>query len=460
MKTRLIALWDQWRGGFWFVPSLCLSTAVVLGLLLPKVDEAFRVHEVPGLGWIETTGPSARSVLTALAGALVTVGGVVLSATMVTLSLTTSQYGPRLLRSFVQNNLTQLTIGLFLGASLYSLLVLRTVERAGNSTFVPHLSVAAAVTVTALGVGQLVYFIHGVASAIQAQNVVWSVARELDAAIESLYPSDVGESGEGSPGSESASTQEISAGESLGQVLVTRVEGYLQAIDIDGVTELARRHDVRFHLEIQPGHFLIRGTEVARVYDVSRGDPLSDEELADLQRRLSDHLITGRYRTPRQDIECAVLELVEVALRALSPGINDPRTAIACIDRLGAALHRLASRRPPSAEVRDDEGTIRLVRKTIDFDEVLDEAYQQIRQYGASSVAVTIRLIDTLLAIAPEAARCRRVRAIRRQADMLGRSAERNLPEENDLEDVRKRLAQLEQVLKDCTSAEADEETA
>ncbi|MCA9052250.1 MAG: DUF2254 domain-containing protein [Planctomycetaceae bacterium] len=451
MKIRLIAIWDQWRNGFWFVPTLCCLVAVALGIVLPSLDAELKVQDIDGLKWLETTAASARTVLSTLAGVLVTVGGVVMSSTMVTLSLTTSQYGPRLLRNFIQNNITQLTIGIFLGVSLYCMLVLRAVEEPNGTVFVPHLSVATAVAGAGVAVAFLVYFIHYVVSAIQTQNVIWSVADELSDAIEALYPQSSSAEGvaKREPDRDPASEPVRRA---VGD-LRSRVEGYLQAVDLEGLLEAARERDVCFRLTTQPGRFVIRATAICVLERYTEDGNCPDEMRAELEAQLNRHLIVGRYRTPRQDIKCAILELVEVAVRALSPGINDPRTAIECVDQLGAAMNHLISRDSQPAEIRDRQGVVRIVRVPLHVDEVLDTAFQQIRQYGASSVSVTIRLVETLQSIAPEAVRSGHVQAIRRQAEMLTRSAERNLAEENDLADVRVRLMNLQRILNEHESA-------
>ena len=193
MKTYFLNVWDTWRSSYWFVPTLFAVGAVLLSLTLPLLDAAIAKSGWSQPEWIRTTTPTARSTLSAMAGAMVAVTGTVFSITIVTLSLTSQQFGPRLLRRFMYDLPTQVTLGVFLSTGLYCLLVLRIVEHHDGGAAAPHLSVLVAVMLSVLSMAMLIVFIHHVAMLIQAPHVVAAVARDLDDAIARLFPEEIGD---------------------------------------------------------------------------------------------------------------------------------------------------------------------------------------------------------------------------------------------------------------------------
>ena len=178
MKTWLAATWDSLRRGFWFVPTLLTLLALASAALLPIVDAALDIEKQTYFAWLATTASAARATLASLVGALVTIAGVVFSITMVTLSLTASQFGSRLLRTFMNQNVTQVTLGAFLGTSIYCLVILKALPSGEGDAHVPHLSVALGMALAVTCLGLLIFFIHNIAGSIQAQDVVRTVAAE------------------------------------------------------------------------------------------------------------------------------------------------------------------------------------------------------------------------------------------------------------------------------------------
>ena len=389
IRTWILNLWDSFRTSFWFVPSLCTLAAVVMAGVLPWIDGQVSENVVEHFPWLISTSASARSALGAMAGAMVTVAGVVLSITVVALSMTSSQYGPRLLRTFMSNSSTQFALGMFIATSTYCLLVLREV-RGGpeEEAFVPHLSVSLGVLLSVFSIGVLIYFIHEVSLSVQAPTVVQMVAAEIDGSIERLYPDAMGASLDSVEGHGEVVMQLAALGDSYSECVTTQ-EGYMQAIDAEGVLRLANQHDVVIHLLQRPGDFMVRSRPLAHVWPAGRD---ADE----IERKLNDLVIVGNRRTPRQDAECAILEMVEIAVRALSPGINDPFTAINCVDRLAASLSRFAQKQIPSPFRRDDDGRLRVIALNRTFDDLLNSALNQIRRYGERDIAVTTRLLTGL----------------------------------------------------------------
>jgi uncharacterized membrane protein len=411
MKTRVVNLLFALRAGYWFVPTCLTILAVALSWVTVVADGILGQESLRGLAWMYTGGPEgARSILATIAGAVMGIAGVTFSITMVALTLASSQFGPRVLRSFLSDRGNQVVLGTFVATFMYCILVLRTVR---NDDFVPHLSVTVAVTLALASLGVLIYFIHHTASAIQADSVIAAVARDLDTAIDRLVGGGVAAPGTapapGSAGAARGAGAQVGAG---GEPVVAPATGYCQAVDHDALMRIAIEHDLVIRLRRRSGHFVVAGAELARVESRAGVDRA-------VTRGIAAAFIVGRQRTPEQDVEFAVNQLVEMALRALSPSINDPFTATVCIDWLGAALCRLAEAPPPRPDHHDDAGVLRLVLDVPTFPDLVEAALNQIRQAGHRDLAVTLRLLETIGEVAararPEADRA----ALWHQAVML-----------------------------------------
>jgi uncharacterized membrane protein len=387
---RLLGYWLEIRSTFWFVPALMALGAILLAFLTVELDQ--RIGETLAgndiLVYIGTPA-GARGLLSTIAASMITVAGVVFSITVVALAQASQQYGPRLLRNFMRDTPNQVVLGTFIATFLYSLLVLRTVRGVEDAQFVPQVSMVVALLLTLTSIGVLIFFIHHAAASLQATTVVMSAVRELDRSIERIFPESAGagarEEGSadsGLPEDFDERAVEVSAGKS----------GYLQAIDVEGLLRIADGDDLILRLEHNPGDFVIEHSTIARLWP-------SAAHSEELDRRINEAFTLGSDRTSLQDVEYSVDQLVEIALRALSPGINDPFTAINCIDRLGVALMKLMEKDFPSAH-RYAGGRLRLVAKPVTFRGVVDAAFTQIRQNGREQPAITIRLLETIAALA------------------------------------------------------------
>jgi uncharacterized membrane protein len=432
MKTRLLHFWESVRTSFWFIPALMVFSAVALSMIMIVIDSRLSLDGYRGFAFAYTGGPDgARSVLSTIAGSMITVAGVAFSVTIVALTLASSQFGPRLLRNFMKDTGHQVVLGTFIATFMYCLLILRTVHGVGDQVFVPSLSVTFAVVLALVNVGVFIYFIHHVAGSIQADQVIASVYGELVEHMKQLFPEELGYEREAGGPDRVAQKPEMDGNRHIHRLRISQ-SGYLQAIESDSLLTLATQHDLVFHLHYRPGKFIVPGSTLVTVQCPER---LEDE----LAEQIVDAFILGAQRTPEQDAEFAIHQLVEVAVRALSPGINDPFTAIACIDRLGSALCCLTNRAFPSPYRYDDEGRLRVIAKPITFGGITKAALDQIRQHGRSSVAVTIRLLETLHLIAVQTRHPDQRQALLRQAHMLERGSRDAFSEEEDREDVHQR---------------------
>ena len=425
MRARIFKYWDRLRSSLWFVPAVMAAVAVALALVSVTLDETVKDWSELGLDWIFSgDAEGASTMLGTIAGSMITITGVVFSMTLVALSLTSSQLGPRLLHNFMSDTSTQMVLGTFVSTFLYCLLILRTVRRAEAVAFVPHLAVSIAVLLAVVCVAVLIYFIHHVSVSIQANEIMAKVGTELDEGIECLFPVRLG-SGGPRISAKQPSADFLDAFDQTARPVCSTEDGYLQFIDGDGLIELAEKENIVIRLVRPLGHYIVAGCPLAMVWPENR---LSGT----LKDRIRTAFALGNQRTPGQDIEFSVNQLVEIAVRALSPGINDPFTAVSCVDHLGSALSRLAQREVPSQYRYDKQDQLRVIAPVVTFAEITDAAFNQIRQYGRSSAAVTIRILETITVIAEFARRPEERAALLRHAEMIVRGAREGLPEIED----------------------------
>ncbi|KJR96439.1 MAG: hypothetical protein VR65_28350 [Desulfobulbaceae bacterium BRH_c16a] len=424
-KSKIFKYWDRIRSSFWFLPVIMSGGAMALASVTIVLDGPITDWFRMALGWKFSGGAEgASAVMATVTGSMITIAGVVFSMILVALTLTSSQLGPRLLRNFMRDTTTQVVLGTFVATFLYCLLVLRTIKREDEGAFVPHLSVTLGVLFAVVSVGVLIYFIHHVSVSIQANEIVAKVGLELIEGIDQLFPERTGQ--EAPP--RKAEPPDAAFLDVFGREarpVDAEGDGYLQFIDTETLTALAAEEDIVIRIELRPGHYLVAGCPLVQVLP---GDRVTDE----LTRRINSAFALGRERMPRQDIEFVVNQLVEIAVRALSPGLNDPFTAIACVDRLGSALCRLVKRDTPSLYFRDEQDRLRVIAAAVTFPVIMDTAFNQIRQYGRSSASVTIRMLETIAMIATFAHRQEDRAALLRHAEMISRGARDGLPEEYD----------------------------
>ncbi len=436
--------WDTLRSTLWFVPTLMTASSMVLAAGVVALDRAASgVHR----GWffLYSGGPEgARSVLSTTAGSMITVAGIAFSATMVALSFASAELGPRLLRNFMRDRGNQVVLGTFISTFVYCLLVLRTVSESPEP-FVPHFGVTVGLVLALASLIVLIYFIHHVARTLQADYVIAVVAHELDHAIEFLYPGGMGEDAPDDRIPELKRREAALRSENAAKVCPA-VSGYVHALDVDLMMKLATEHDLLVRVLSRPGRYVHDGTPVAEIWPA---DALDDR----LQKKMLSAFIIGRTRTSQQDVEFAINQLVEVAVRALSPGINDPFTAITCVDRLTTALLHLMRRDFPPRFRIDAEGELRVIADRPDFAGITDAAFHQIRQSGANMPAVMIRMLESLSLLLEHAKSDHHRRALERHVALVRRAGMRESDERADREDMNERADHAAGALSDSADS-------
>lgn len=409
------------------------SVAVALAFVGVALDVPVTHWLQQNLGWTFTgEAEGASSVLGIIAGSMITITGVAFSMTLVALSLAASQLGPRLLRNFMRDTTTQVVLGSFIATFLYSLVVLRMIRRSVDSAFVPHLSVTLGVLLAVVSVGVFIYFIHHVAISIQTNEVAARIGKELIVRIEQLFP-ERPDQGEAHNADATPDENSLASFERGAQTVEANGDGYLQFIDEEALLALAMEEDLLVRLVYKPGDYIIASCPLAMI---SPGIRVTDQ----ISAQICSFFVLGHQRTSDQDIEFAVNQLVEVAVRALSPGVNDTFTAITCIDHLGSALCRLATRGKSSPYRLDQNGQRRVFIPTISFPQIADVAFNQIRQHSRSSAAVTIHLLRILAVVLGFTRRPEDRDALLRQAEMIARGSSDGLPEEQDRQAVKERF--------------------
>lgn len=431
MWVRLAAIWESLRTSYWFIPSIMSAAAVVLAVAAIWLDHTWKVKGPWLENWVIASGPDGvRSLLNAVAASMITIAGVTFSITIVALSLASQQFGPRMLYNFMRDRGNQVVLGTFVATFLYSMILLRSVDGGGDSGFVPDVAVGIGMLLTLASLGVLIYFIHHISASIQADNVVAAVMDDLNITLDRICGVDAmkeDDSGE-------CDTEERPPPPLEGQCrpILSRHTGYVEAIAEEDLVRLAERLDVVIKLRKRAGHFMMRGQVLA---EIAPPDKLDDESLATIRHAF----LYGTKRTHVQDIEFGMDQLVEIALRALSPAINDPFTARMCVDHLGQAIARLARQGTQTAVLRDASGKVRVITDPPTFEGIVDTAFDQIRQNMWPHVAVAIRILEVIAAVAPFCRSDMHRGPLRKQADMVMRAAEREVQEPHDLEDIRTR---------------------
>ena len=433
MNQRLLHLIERLRASFWVIPAVMMAAAILLSQGFLAIDQHWNIEQLPGFGWLTQRDPdSARALLSTVAGSTITVAGTVFSITTVALTLASNQFGPRLVRNFIRDRGTQTSLGIFLSTFVYALLVTRGIDASAPGSR-QTLSVSFALLLTLACIAYLIYFIHNVAQSIQIDNITFQINREFRSALETIYPADDCRD----PRYCRRDLREVNLGD---DALCVRAhdEGYVQRIDRQKLIDWASKHDCCVQLEIHPGAFLYHWGTVARVFDPPRD--IDSRSIADA---IQDAVTLGAQPTAEQDAIFSVRQLAQIAVRALSPGINDPFTAYTCIDRLVDGMGIILQRPELPNCFHDDEQTLRLVTTELDFADVLAAALDEIREYGRDSGVVMRHLLSALEELAEICTRRSDRNAMRALVKRLAEDCEKSIADRFDTATIQKQLANI-----------------
>ena len=425
MRSQMRQLVDDLVSTFWLLPAALVLAGLCAGESLVQIERAGWVSPWLLNGWLYSGGGSgARTLLGAVASSTIGVAGTIFSITIASLTLASSQMGPRLLSNFTRDRGNQFTLGLYLGTFAFALMVLRSVRGADEGAFIPHLAVTVAIGLAFGCVAMLVFFVHHMAGRINVDTVIDLVHRDLRRAIERLTLDSP------EPAANGPEPWEATACAGL------KRQGYLQLLDDDALADWAHAHGLRLRLKVRPGDYVFPGAVVAE----------SSRAAANLERALADAIAVGGRRVGAADLEFGVRQLVDVGVRALSPGINDPQTAMAVLDRLGAVLCGLAGRGLPDGHTSREDAVV-LSRPAVTYDGLTDAMFTTVRQNAEGSAPVLIRLLEVLCAVAGVERRTDRRASLRRHADLTLASARRGDIEPSAMADLTARDISLRSVL-------------
>jgi uncharacterized membrane protein len=371
------------RGGFLIRPFMIALVLGIAGAVLSSLEES-----IPALHlWVpRTLFPSdqdpqvAQAILTTIATSIMTVVSIVFAILLMTLTLASTQFSPRILISFIRDRTTQWTLGLFLGTFSYCVAALPA-ARTMPQNFVPVATITGAMLLAPLCVGWLIYFIYHISQAINVNQIVDRIARETELVINDVMP-------------ERRSNYKITEPHPQDYVeprfpIMNRQAGYIRFIDVRTLSALARNYGISVRLERRVGHFVPTGIPILKV---SRQDRVNEERATELLRTIE----IGPTRTMQQDVEFGIIQIVDIALRAISPAVNDPSTAISCVDQLSRILIRCVGRAPPVRFLYGPPHVLRVEVPWIDYQGLLETAFEQIRHYAVTDTAVSLRILRAL----------------------------------------------------------------
>lgn len=416
LKLRM--MWGNLHSSLWFLPGLIVMVAVALALCLIQVDSALGSDNGFYERWPLLMGSGAegaRGLLTTVASSMITVAGVVFSITIVALSLASNQYTSRVLRNFMRDRVNQSVLGLFVGIFAYCLVVLRTIRGGEELVFVPSLAVLVGLLLAFLGIAVFIYFIHHISVSIQAVTILAEVAEETLVAVDRQYPDTLGAVGEAGP---------VTLGSKAGwRPVNASSDGYVQSFDSSTLLNYAAEHQAVIHAVSSVGDFAVGGTPLVYV----KGNAVDDE----LLQKFAACYAIGRQRTVEQDLGFGIRQIVDVALKALSPGINDTTTAVMCINYLTTILHRV-TQRSISCQYQASDGVVRLFTCGPTYASFLSGSFDQIRQNAAANVAILECLLQSLAMLLSEAPTRVRREQLYGHVTLVGELARRSIEQPAD----------------------------
>lgn len=368
------------RSSLWLIPGIMIFISIFLAIGLVEVSSniktewLFKYPRIFGLG-----ADGSRGMLTAIAGSMLTVATLAFSLTLSIIAQASGQYTPRILRNFMRDKVNQFILGYFVSVFAYSLIILRTIRGGDEDPFVPSVAVLFGLILALGGIIVLIFFIHHIATSLQVTNIIKDIEEDTVRIIDNLFPERVGNEAEEFDKERAEELEDITHWYGVDSLL----NGYIQFIDSEGLMDFAVEKNLLIRMEYGVGQFVAEGTDLISI---------SKEPDKDWIREINSYYNIFRYRTITQDVGYGIGQIVDIALKALSPGINDTTTALNCMDYLAVIVGRIGERQMPS-RIRAENGEIRLFVKSPDFEQFMDTAFEQIRINAKANLAVFLRLL-------------------------------------------------------------------
>lgn len=426
----LRTLWDNLRTSLWFQPVLGAIFGTALAALFSELDRHRGFANLP-LFRISVEG--SQAVLGAIATGMLTVLGLVFSILMVALVLASQQFSPRILRNFIRDQAAQNVIAVFVGVFVYSLILLARINHTAGGIESPVLSVTIAIVLTLAALGVFIYFIDHITKTIRANYIMADINRHVMQMLRNLPRAGLAEPLD-------TAAEDVLQSEQA-KVIPAPTVGYLQSVDREMIVQFARQYDVVVRVEPMIGDFVAAGSPLFTVG--STAEEINRAKLASLTSDLLETIMIGIERTLLDDPLFGIRQLVDIALKAVSPAVNDPTTAVNCIDYLSNELSQATRQGESASTFQDHEGTVRLLMQPPTFAAMLDLAFNQLRRYTATDAVLTERLLDALIEIAQATQTAQRHALLWRHAGMISRSVEPHIREPFERQAINERLRTL-----------------
>ncbi|WP_292566821.1 DUF2254 domain-containing protein [Methylomonas sp.] len=432
MRTWLIHFWEYLRNSYWLIPVIMLVTAIALSYGLLEADTRINLSRLDGFGWLVfTSSDGALAVLSTIAASTFAAATLTFSVTMVTLSLTSSQFGPRLLRNFLRDPVNQFVFGAFIATFVYCLLIMRGMVVADKQ--IPSISISLALVFVLSDSIIFIGFIHHLTWSIRIERIAFEIGQEFIEAIHRFLPQ---------PYAENERPSRVpSLPKDTATVIRSEAFGYVQAINDSTLLALAENEEITIELLFKPGHYVLPGAPIANIWPYVH---LKDHITSSVRASF----LLGKEPSGEQDLEFTIRQLVQIAARALSPGINDPFTAMTCIDYLAAGLAVIATRQLPEFQIRNETGRLLLVKSQISFQSLLEACFIGIRQMCSNNPPVVIYLLETFAQLASLTQRKADREALARIARLTFDSTRDQGLLDYDEQAIKQRLERIQQILK------------
>ena len=432
------------NASYWFYPALFSAIAFFLSFFTIYLDRNGASDWFTTYEWLHVSRPNgARTTLTVIAGSMIGVASTVFSITIAAVAYASGNYGPRLLTNFMEDKGNQLSLATFIGTFVYALMIIRVVrdedERAATAAdiaasilpgFTPQLSLMVAMVMAIFAVAVLVYFLHHIPASIRINTVLKDIGQRLIRDIKSRYPSDI----------EEREPREQTKGETI----TATGRGYIDIIDFDTLDEVARKYDATVALKVRTGDFIHPNLPIVELSGTEANDEVAAE--------IGDCFSASGMRTATQDLEYLIDELVEIALRALSPGINDPFTAITAMHWMGAALAELGSRDLDRGPEQEDYDWDRVQPLSDDFSHYVERSFGAMRSGVATNRMAAINFIHALYSASTSCQSERRLCLISEEADKMVRQARHHLVGPS-IEELETRLVDFNKTMEQSKNA-------
>tara|TARA_R110002126_G_scaffold279836_1_gene426907 strand:+ start:47925 stop:49274 length:1350 start_codon:yes stop_codon:yes gene_type:complete len=441
MISKLYNYWQILKGNLWFVPAVfCVIFLGVTAAFYSIEVHYFQNYDYPKFFFHGTTD-DAKSVTITLLSAMITMATLAISITMVVLSLAASQLGPRLIKTFMADRRTKDFIGLFFGTVMACFVLTVILHSHATQTATPQMTISAVFSLCLINLFVLLGFVHHVAQASIADNIILKVSTDLKSALNRLT-TDIVKHRYDKPEESSAWPDDF---DTKSHHIIFAQSGYVQNINYDRIMEVACKENLLIQITFKAGHFLVKGEDGVRIYAQANGNTegSSNDNIDDAQNKIRAAFIIGDQRTATQDIEYPIRHLVEIAIRALSPGINDSFTAMNVLDHLSAALAVLCEKETPEEAFYDDNGTRRMQAKQSDDSDIVHSALDQIRFNGRAMPSVTRHFLKKLQILATLAKDDTMKSALKRQLTAILHDLKQTdtyIPEREDLQKQTKEL--------------------